>query len=104
MAAVVEVARRISYQPWEESGFPSRFPGILEVHLKDGRTLTASVEDVKGSPRRPLSAAELQTKFEANAKRRLKADAVARVPELVDELDRADTLGPLSEALRSVLE
>lgn len=97
-------AHTISFTTLNNSGFPIRFPGHLEVRLKSGQNLSASVEDVKGSPKKPLNSDELQEKFENNAARRLVPEAISKVACEVAQLDRAANLGGLSAALRQVIE
>lgn len=61
-----QVAARITYERWDDSGFPARYPARIEVHTVDGRTLTAAVDDVLGGPHRPVPEATVLRKAEAN--------------------------------------
>lgn len=94
------MAKKVSYMPLTGTEFPKRFPGSLEVSVTSGQTLSASVADVRGSPGRPLTAEEIRHKFETNALRRLRSQAVATVVAEVDRLERTANLKLLSEALQ----
>jgi 2-methylcitrate dehydratase PrpD len=76
-----------------------RFGVALSARMRDGRTLTASLELPRGHPNRPLAADQLVAKFlecavpvlgEARAK-----EAAARL----QDLDRLDRLDPLIDVL-----
>lgn len=62
----VELASRISYELWDDSGFPARFPARLQVTLHDGRVIEASVDDVLGGAGRPVDASDVLAKATAN--------------------------------------
>jgi 2-methylcitrate dehydratase PrpD len=102
--AVINFAQKIFYTSLDNSSFPKCFPGYVEVQLRSGQKLTAAVEDVKGCPRRPLSDAEIQAKFENNAARKLKPEAVSKVALAITQLDKAAALKDLTGALRWVLD
>jgi 2-methylcitrate dehydratase PrpD len=53
------------------AAFPYQFLAVLTAELADGRALTERITDMRGAPGRPLSAAEHQAKFTANAGRAL---------------------------------
>lgn len=98
---ILAMARKVSYTPLTGTEFPKRFPGSLEVSVRSGQTLNASVADVRGSPSRPLTSEEIRRKFETNALRRLTPQAVETILAEIDRLDEAANLKLLSEALRS---
>lgn len=81
--------------------FPHQFPAVLRIRTTDGRELVSEIMTNRGGPDRPLSQAELVTKFRDNTGRLLTAaaqeqieQAMARLEELTD-LD--DLLGPLGD-------
>jgi 2-methylcitrate dehydratase PrpD len=59
--------------------FPNAFSAVVRVRTKDGAQLEKRVHSSRGGPERPLSAAEVETKFRLNAEQVLASD---RVPEL----------------------
>lgn len=59
---VMAIAERITYEPWIGSGFPSRYPARLRAQLSDGSVLEATVDDVKGSPSRPVNDDDVMVK------------------------------------------
>jgi 2-methylcitrate dehydratase PrpD len=63
---VMAFSERITYEPWADSGYPSRFPARLQATLSDGTVLEASVDDVRGSPTRPVNDRDVLRKAMAN--------------------------------------
>lgn len=102
-AAALALAKRISYTPIEEGGFPARFPGRVRITLKSRPgPLERSVDDVRGSPVRPVSTDEVVAKFRSNALRRVSPAAADRVVERVMALEDLPAVGRLSRDLREV--
>ncbi len=60
--ARAELAARMTYELWEDSGFPARFPAWVQVTTTDGRTLQAEVDDVLGGAGRPVPEDAVLTK------------------------------------------
>jgi 2-methylcitrate dehydratase PrpD len=99
---ILAMAGKVTYTPQKIREFPKRFPGRLEVSMKSGKSLKASVSDVRGSPSRPLATEEIRRKFEINALTRLTPKAAADVAGVVDRLEETSTLTLLSGALRQI--
>ncbi len=74
----LELAPRVRWRPWPDSGFPARFGARVRAKLRDGRVLEETVPQVRGSPERPFTRDEIDAKFLANASMRLGADAAER--------------------------
>jgi 2-methylcitrate dehydratase PrpD len=72
--------------------FPDQFPAVLRVRTKDGRDLAAEVLTNRGGPQRPLSLAELETKFQDNVAGLLPAGAAAQVKQAVAGLGQLPDL------------
>ncbi|HZQ75511.1 MAG TPA: MmgE/PrpD family protein [Burkholderiales bacterium] len=85
----LELARRVSWQPWSDSGFPQRFAGRVLARTKDGRVMEERVEQVRGSPERPFTREEIDRKFDANAALRFGADGARRLRERIRALARS---------------
>jgi len=81
--------------------FPHQFPAVLTVETTDGRELVAEVMTNRGGPDRPLSYAELSTKFLSNATRTLDPAAVEAAATQIAELDGLGDLGALMTPLTS---
>ena len=64
---VVELAKRITWEPWTESGYPERFPAEIEITLRDGSRETITVADVNGNRTRPWDLEQVVGKFTKNA-------------------------------------
>ncbi len=75
--------------------YPDKFPARVTIGLKDGRRLTETRYFPKGDPQEPLTPAEIEAKFLANATRRIGATAAMEVVRLVRGLPAADDLSRL---------
>lgn len=74
-------------------------PVMLTVTLKDGRAYSSQVQQPKGSPKNPLSAIQLQEKFEDCAQGVLERRDIQRVIALVHDLEHLDDIGTLMDVL-----
>jgi 2-methylcitrate dehydratase PrpD len=87
--------------------FPYQFPAVLQVHTKAGRTLRAAVMTTRGGPERPLSPAELRTKFRDNVARVLPPETADQTEQAAAHLDQLTDLSallqPLAEACHHAL-
>lgn len=79
--------------------FPDQFPAVLRVRTKDGRDLTAEVLTNRGGPQRPLSLAELETKFQDNVAGLLPAGAAAQAKQAIARLDQLPDPGAVLRPL-----
>jgi 2-methylcitrate dehydratase PrpD len=91
VAATVEHAS----DPRCEQIFPRHFPSVVEVRTVDGRVLREEVLSNRGTAQRPLSDAEVQVKYELNA-RRLGAGADVLAERIARVLDRPTVAGLLT--------
>jgi 2-methylcitrate dehydratase PrpD len=64
---VVALAKRITWEPWADSGYPERFPAEIEITLRDGSRETITVADVNGNRTRPWDTEQVVAKFTKNA-------------------------------------
>lgn len=99
---IVAVARRMEWRPMEGHRFPRHFEAGIEAQLTDGSVHRVRIDDVRGAPDRPVSAAEVLAKFAANAGRVLDPAAAAAVRDTVLGLARDTPVAALSQALRAV--
>lgn len=83
-----------------DAGYPERRGAVAEIVLKDGRRYRGSIDNAKGEPEHPLSAAEIEEKFLTLAGPVLGARA-RRVRELVRGLEALDEVGRLTACLKS---
>ncbi len=63
---VMAISDVITYEPWAGSGYPARFPARLRAQLTDGTVIEAGVDDVKGSPTRPVTVDDVLAKVIPN--------------------------------------
>ena len=101
-----EVARLSSgmtlvHDPALDEHYPERYTSIVELHLRDGRTVSRRVEQAKGTRENPLTADEVRAKYF-----RLTAPVVPRaraaaLMSAVERLDTAKDLAPLAALLRA---
>lgn len=64
---VVELAKRITWEPWSDSGYPEKFPAEVEITLRDGSSESIVVADVNGNRTRPWNLEQVVGKFANNA-------------------------------------
>lgn len=86
---VSALAAKVNYAVDAETTFPRHYSGAVEIQTMDGRTYSDREDVNKGSAQNPLSEAEVEAKFVANARRVLSA---GRAEELLDALRNIETL------------
>ncbi len=79
--------------------FPREFPAILRVRLSDGAELVEEVLANRGGPRRPLSFAELATKFRDNVAAAMPPETANEIIGHVARLDKLPNVTPLLKQL-----
>jgi 2-methylcitrate dehydratase PrpD len=97
---VLALAARMRAEPWEDSGFPARFPADLRVRRTDGRDLHATVDDVRGSASRPFDADAVLAKFRTNAEPVVGAARAGEIVAAVRDLPALDDVRELTALLR----
>ncbi len=65
---VLEVASRIDYEIDPMNEYPANYTGHLRVEFTDGSVREFNQPHLRGGRRAPLSAEELKTKYQANAR------------------------------------
>ncbi len=84
----------------ERRGNDYRLGADVEVKLKDGRVLKNTVDFPPGSVQRPLSTEQMTAKFRKLARKAIDGAQIAKIEELVWNLDGLADTGPLIAALR----
>lgn len=97
--SILALCARVSCEHDEHSAFPDYFSGQVEILLADGRRLERRERVNRGADARPLSRADIEAKFFANAARVVPMAQAEAVMDLVMGLDRAAGLDALCEAL-----
>ena len=96
--AVLAISDRTSCSEDFLSDFPVHFPGEVRITLKNGEVVSHRVATSFGTPERPLSEADIEAKFMANATRVMSIDAASRIARLawdVEEIDHVSELARL---------
>jgi 2-methylcitrate dehydratase PrpD len=75
------------------------FPATVTIETTDGRRLSATVDQARGTPELPLGTDELVAKFRSSAAGALPADGLDRTVELLLGLDELHDVGVLGETL-----
>jgi 2-methylcitrate dehydratase PrpD len=75
-------------------------PAIIEVETHDGRTLRKLVRQMKGHPKNPLAASDIEAKFVECGGRVLPKEVVRRALEKIQKLDQLSSLQDLMNELR----
>ncbi|WP_299756387.1 MmgE/PrpD family protein [uncultured Boseongicola sp.] len=97
-AEVIEVARKMTWTPMRDHGFPERFAARIELETGQGR-ISAEVTQVRGAPDRPVETADVRDKFAANAGLRYSPEEVAELALEILEIGSAADTGRLSNLL-----
>jgi len=100
---LVELANRVTAvrDPEREQKHPQYHRGAsVEVKLKNGESLYNTVDFFVGSHHRPLTEAQVVAKFRNLASRSMSPDDVARIEEIVGDLENAPETVTLSKILR----
>jgi len=97
--ALLDVARRVSYELDATIDYPRQFVGDVEITLADGRSLRERQDRPRGGPDAPLTRTEIEAKFRGNAGLALPPDKVEAAIRAVDGLA---TGAPLAELLASL--
>jgi len=75
-------------------------PAIIEVETHDGRTLRKLVREMRGHPKNPLAASDIEAKFVECGERVLPKEVVPRALEKIQKLDQLSSLQDLMCDLR----
>ncbi len=97
--AALALAAKVDWAEDPHTRFPKYYSGELVVHTKDGQTRRYREDVNRGSDANPLSAADIEAKFWANATRAVNRVRAERVYDAVMALDRSADAWPLMEAL-----
>ena len=72
----------------------------VELHLRDGSTLTRAVTEARGGPSDPLSWEELATKYRDCAERALGDASIGRSLEMIRDIEAVGSIAELTAELR----
>lgn len=78
---------------------PRQSPNSVTATLDDGRVITERVDDLPGFMGRPMTRADVEAKFQRNAKTLLKAGQLRQISNAVWSLDGAATVRELIDSL-----
>lgn len=78
----------------------TRSRAVIHLDLTDGRRITHTVEDMRGTARNPATEADYRAKFRANTSDMLEDKLGDRMAERILDLDRVDNVDALLAPLR----
>jgi 2-methylcitrate dehydratase PrpD len=99
-----ELMKRIHFyvSPEAEKGGYSKMTTIIDIHLKDGRTISGREDVAKGNPANPMSFDEVAEKFRGNTAYAkwpsAKADAIVEAVRKLEDMPDVRTLAALCAA------
>ncbi|MEO0975130.1 MAG: MmgE/PrpD family protein, partial [Pseudomonadota bacterium] len=96
---VLALADRVQYETDPQSAYPASYSGEVELTLASGERLTQRQEVNRGARDNPLSDAQIDAKFYANAERCFDRPRAERVRDLILTLERQPDLNALALAL-----
>ena len=80
------------------SDFPARFPGEVRLFLRDGRCVSHRVPTSYGTPGWPMTEADIEAKFMANASRVMPE---ARARAIIEQVLEVEGLGSVADLTRA---
>lgn len=96
---ILSLCDRITFATDADTNYPRYYSGEVVLRTKDGRELRHREAHNRGSDANPLSASDIEAKYWSNATRAVGNDRAQRVLDAVMELDTADDLLALDDAL-----
>jgi 2-methylcitrate dehydratase PrpD len=91
---------RFAVHPEAEAAGYDKMTTMIDIHLKDGRTISGRADFGKGSPSNPMSYDEIADKFRECAEfARWDAQSTERIIEMVRELETLDSVRRLTPLL-----
>jgi len=63
---VMQLAERMTFEPWANSGYPERYPARIQITDREKRIQEFTVLDVKGGAGRPIESVEVIGKAQLN--------------------------------------
>lgn len=101
-----EVARlsagmRLLHDPALDAAYPARYTSVVELHLRDGRTVSRRVEFARGMAENPLTANEVRAKYRRLAAGVVPGARAEAIAAAVERIDRAPDLTRLAALLRA---
>lgn len=99
---LVEIARKVEHSIDPDLDWRTSNPGIVEVSLKDGRTIREEVKYPYGHPRNPISFEKLVSKFlecSSYAHRPLEDDSLREIIERVQKIEKLEDIRELTKYL-----
>ena len=88
------------HDPALDANYPARYTSVVELLLRDGRTVSRRVEFARGTRENPLTTDEVRAKYfrlTGPIVPRARAEALMTA---VDRLDKARDLSPLAALVR----
>ena len=82
-----------------ERFYPDRYPSIVELTMRDGRTASRRVDWPRGYPQNPVTPEEIISKFMGLATMAVTESTARRLAELVSDLDAAERIDEVARLL-----
>lgn len=94
---ILSLCDRVQIAPDKSQNFPAYFPGSVTIRILNGSEFRADEPVNRGAAERPLSKADIKTKFLDNAGGR--QGEAENLWDLIMNLDQASALQPLAQAM-----
>ncbi len=98
--AVIALAQQIDWRVMDNANFPQVFPAHVAVETTRDASLSATIEDVCGTSKRPVNTNLIEAKFIQNAQRHLPVGACHALLDMLKNISDASDLSALSAILR----
>lgn len=97
---ILDLAKRVSYEPDPDSSFPQYYSGEVIVETTDGRTLRHREQVNRGADECPLTGSDIEAKFRDNMAIAAGQDTTERVHDAVLSLEHFDDAASFADILR----
>jgi 2-methylcitrate dehydratase PrpD len=85
--AILSLVDKVHYAVDPKTTFPQHYAGAVIVRMKDGRVFEAREDVDRGSPKRPLTEADVLAKFRQSAARSVVAPNAERIADIVMNIE-----------------
>jgi 2-methylcitrate dehydratase PrpD len=96
---ILDLASKVRYQIDPAIDYPRHFSGHVKIRLDDGTVLEENQPHPRGGFESPLTRAEIEEKFRANARLALPAKQAESIVDAVNRLETLPSIGLLTDLL-----
>ena len=94
--SLISLASKVSYEINPDDEYPKNYTGDITIFKKNGTTISANQNCLRGGKRSPLKEEEIYRKFEANLKfGNVKLEQIKKLRDKIDNIFKIETLNEI---------